>query len=155
MKESREREEEIKREIYAPHFKVIVTWLCVVRNSPMIKRCINHDITRKIAEMIPIDLSSPVGEWVLFSTVHLGFKWREKENVYLSGEDCNWGLCHICCMPCLNFAYKKNDKNRFSAGSVCSKHHEEYKYEDCECQGHGLYFSFACAKKFRHTHIFP
>ncbi len=48
-------------EIYASHHRGLITWLCIVRRDPHIRKCVNRDVARKIAELVRVVMDENVG----------------------------------------------------------------------------------------------
>ena len=146
-----------QRQVLIPHKKLLLSWMCVVKYAPHVRKCINKDVARKIAEMVPIDFTNIqplrlVTRQSILSGVDYDnlYIWRS-ENWFRSQQQ--FAICHECCLPCTTFFFDFADAE---GRSLCAKHLETFQnLFKCPCFGKGFFMSEECAKKFQTTHIFP
>lgn len=69
---------EMETNPYNLRYNAVLTWLLVVKYDSFIRRCVNRDVARKIANLIKVNLGS--------GKVCIDGKWLS----FVQGVACNW-----------------------------------------------------------------
>ncbi len=136
---------------------VCLTWLWVVKSSPLIRNCVNHDVARKIVSLIKIDLSTGIFwhevHFVLCPMFadHGPFVWSWRSDAKLSRDI---RPCVQCLRPVSLPSYDPKVPMMLVCSKCVSKGYHGSECASC-CGKYKQSMCPVCIENFRDCYILP
>jgi len=128
--------------------KVCIAWLWCVKTDPLIRKCVNKDIAKKIVALIKVNLID--GIWFKGELYKLqGEVWRDEHYWYWKKHLSHCRPCVVCLRP---------TEDRHQGGSqefTCEKHASNIIGQCKICEEYGHSMASVCFESFRDRYELP
>lgn len=138
-------EDELERDPFKVHHLSCLTWLWVRKVDPLIRKCVNKDIAKKIVGYLKVDLRDGIGQLKLNNSIGARniWYWTHKKQYRLGGA----AICFRPCVGCL-----RPTSRRLLSCSKCSNQDELH---DVCCQPWLYSIDSKCFEPFRSIYDLP